>query len=244
MISVLVTGTGRMGKMIMELIENDERFTLAGSIGHDNCNTLADTAPADVVIDFSNKAMLPLLCEYVKRTGTPLVCGTTGFTDEDMQQLQQLGEHAPVLYSANYSVGVAVLRKLAAVAAQALGNDFNIEIIETHHNQKADAPSGTAKLLLNAVDPKHTFDVVHGREGITGKRSPREIGVHAVRGGTVAGKHTVAFFGADEEIELTHLASSRRIFAAGALKAAANLINRPSGFYSIDDILFSQGETP
>ena len=119
---------------------------------------------------------------------------------------------------------------------------FDIEIIETHHNKKADAPSGTAKLLLAAVDPDGACRPVYGREGMCGARTAREIGVHAVRGGTVAGEHTVAFFGDSEEVRLTHRADSRRIFAAGALRAAKALITRAPGFYTFEEILFTQKE--
>jgi 4-hydroxy-tetrahydrodipicolinate reductase len=194
---------------------------------------------ADVVVDFSNRDSLPEVTEYVRRTGTALVSGTTGFTAQQMEQLRRLGDCAPVLHSANYSIGVAVLKKLAAQAAAVLGEDFDIEIIETHHNQKADAPSGTAKLLLDAVDPNHTCTPVYGREGMCGKRTKNEIGVHALRGGTVAGEHTVAFFGPDEEVKLTHRADSRKIFAAGALKAAKKLVGKQNGYYTLEEILFS-----
>ena len=115
---------------------------------------------------------------------------------------------------------------------------FDIEIVETHHNQKVDAPSGTAKLLLDAVNPAGEFDPVYGREGMCGKRPAKEIGVHALRGGTVAGTHTVHFFGQDEEVALTHRATSRRIFAAGAVSAAKKIVSREAGFYSFDELMF------
>lgn len=239
MIRILLVGTGRMGTMIRQLAESDPELQVTGAVNDTNVGDLAAMDKiADVVVDFSNRDSLPEVAEYVRRTGTALVSGTTGFTEQQMDQLCRLGDCAPVLHSANYSIGVAVLKKLAAQAAAVLGGDFDIEIIETHHNQKADAPSGTAKLLLEAVDPEHAYAPVYGREGMCGKRSKKEIGVHAVRGGTVAGEHTVAFFGPDEEVKLTHRADSRKIFAAGALKAAKKLAGMENGFYTLEDVVF------
>ena len=173
----------------------------------------------------------------VLSAGAALVSGTTGYDEAEMDRIRALGEKAPVIHSANYSLGVAVLRRLAAEAAKALPG-FDIEIVETHHNQKVDAPSGTAKLLLSAVNPDDECDVVYGREGMCGKRPAREIGVHALRGGTVAGTHTVHFFGEDEEVALTHRAASRRIFASGAVAAAKKLVEREPGFYGFDELMF------
>ena len=131
---------------------------------------------------------------------------------------------------------MAVRKRAVATAAPALVDAFDVEITEAHHNQKADAPSGTAKMLLNAVDPEGNYDHVFGREGITGARG-HEIGVHALRGGTVAGEHSVFFFGPDETLEFRHSAASRRIFAVGAMRAARFVIGQPNGLYSMDDVL-------
>ena len=238
-ISVFVIGDGRMGTIIRELVEADERLALAGIVGIDNKDDLiADAPAADVAIDFSHKDMLPLVEAYVGRTGAALVSGVTGYTAEEMERVRALGQQVPVIHSANYSLGVAVLRRLAAQAAEAL-EEWDIEITETHHNQKADAPSGTAKLLLDAVNPDGAYDPLYGREGMCGKRSPREIGVHALRGGTVAGTHTVYFFGQDEQVELTHRATSRRIFATGAVAAAKKLVQKETGFYAFDELMFN-----
>ena len=131
-----------------------------------------------------------------------------------------------------------MLRRVLEQISDVLRPDFDIEIVETHHNQKADAPSGTAKLLLEAIDPRHELTPVYGREGLCGKRSRNEVGVHALRGGTVAGQHTVHFFGADEALELTHTATSRQIFVNGALHMARKLQNYPKGRYDLQEILF------
>ena len=238
-VSVFVIGDGRMGTIIRELVEADENLALAGIVGIDNKDDLlADAPAADVAIDFSHKDMLPLVEAYVGRTGAALVSGVTGYSAEELERVRALGQMVPVIHSANYSLGVAVLRRLAAQAAEAL-EEWDIEITETHHNQKADAPSGTAKLLLDAVNPDGAYDPLYGREGMCGKRNPREIGVHALRGGTVAGTHTVYFFGGDEQVELTHRATSRRIFATGAVAAAKKLVNREVGFYMFDELMFA-----
>lgn len=227
-----------MGQMLEECIAAAEDLTLAGAVNSKNIDTLATLEDvADVAIDFSSPAVLPQVAEFVRRTGTPLVSGTTGYAEDQAAELRDLGTVAPVLYSANYALGVAVmaraLRQMTAVL-----KDFDIEVIETHHNQKADAPSGTAKLLVDAVDPEHYLTPVYGRQGFCGRRGKTEIGIHAIRGGTVAGEHTVSFFGEDEVLEITHKAASRRIFASGALHAARALAKLPKGYYTLDQILF------
>lgn len=238
-IGVFVIGDGRMGTIIRELVEADAGLKLVGIVGADTKEDLRETAPAaDVAIDFSHKDMLPLVEAYVARTGAALVSGVTGYSEEELARVKALGRNSAVIHSANYSLGVAVLRRLAAQAAEALA-EFDIEITETHHNQKADAPSGTANLLLEAVNPGGAYEPVYGREGMCGKRDPREIGVHALRGGTVAGTHTVHFFGPDEEVELTHRATSRRIFATGAVAAAKRIVAREPGFYTFDELMFA-----
>lgn len=238
-IGVFVIGDGRMGTIIRELVEADAGLKLVGIVGVDTKEDLREAAPAaDVAIDFSHKDMLPLVEAYVARTGAALVSGVTGYSEEELARVRALGRDSAVIHSANYSLGVAVLRRLAAQAAEALA-EFDIEITETHHNQKADAPSGTAKLLLEAVNPEGAYEPVYGREGMCGKRDPREIGVHALRGGTVAGTHTVHFFGPDEEVELTHRATSRRIFATGAIAAAKRIVAREPGFYTFDELMFA-----
>ena len=235
---VMVVGNGRMGKIIAELVQADESMELVGMVGLEDKDTLLDAAAAaDVVIDFSHKDMLPLTLAYAQRTGAALVEGVTGYGPEEMDLLAQLGETRPVVYSANYSLGVAVLKHVVAQAAEAL-EDFDVEIVETHHNQKADAPSGTAKLLIAAVDPQGQREICTGRSGMTGARPKREIGVHALRGGTVAGTHEVHFFGDNEELELTHRAQSRRIFAAGAVAAAKRLVTKDAGLYDFDSLMF------
>ncbi|MCI8439732.1 MAG: 4-hydroxy-tetrahydrodipicolinate reductase [Oscillospiraceae bacterium] len=235
---ILLIGYGRMGRLIEQtaLAAGDE---IAAVVDIDTIGKLEtmDRA-ADVAVDFSNPAALPAVAAYIRRTGTPLLSGTTGMTADDLAVLDKLGQYAPVLHSANYSIGVAVFRRALEAVSGVLKPDFDIEIVETHHNQKVDAPSGTAKMLLEAIDPNHEYTPVYGRQGICGKRTEKEIGVHAIRGGTEAGTHTVSFFGADEVLEITHRASSRQIFVNGALHMARKLANMPKGRYNLQEILF------
>lgn len=236
----LLIGRGKMGRLIRETaLENGDE--VVAMLGSDDVGELSKLGKvADVVIDFSRPEALSAVCAYIKRTGTPLLSGTTGYTAEEMAQLKSLGAYAPVLWSANFSLGVAVLYRALRVVSDVLKPDFDIEIVETHHNQKADAPSGTAKLLLDAIDPNHALTPVYGREGNTGKRTHEEIGIHALRGGTVAGTHAVHFFGLDEELEFTHRAASRQIFVSGALHMARLLPGKPNQVYDLQKILFGE----
>lgn len=235
---ILLIGYGRMGRLIEQtaLAAGDE---IAAVVDIDTIGKLEtmDRA-ADVAVDFSNPAALPAVAAYIRRTGTPLLSGTTGMTADDLAVLDKLGQYAPVLHSANYSIGVAVFRRALEAVSGVLKPDFDIEIVETHHNQKADAPSGTAKILLDAVDPQHRRTPVYGRQGVTGPRAKKEIGMHSLRGGTEAGTHTVSFFGPDEVFEITHRASSRQIFVNGALHAARKLAGLPKGRYELEELLF------
>ena len=236
----ILTGRGKMGRLIQETAQaaGDE---IEAAFGREDLDRLGQLGRvADVVIDFSRPEALPEIASYVRRTGTPLLSGTTGFTPAQLSQLEALGAWAPVLWSANFSLGVAVLYRALAAVSGVLKPDFDIELTETHHNQKADAPSGTAKLLLEAIDPAHALTPVYGREGTTGRRRKEEIGVHALRGGTAAGTHTVHFFGPDEELEFTHRAASRQIFVNGALHMARLLPGKPNGVYSLQKILFGE----
>ena len=245
MLSTIIMGTGRMGSLIKTTAESmkdasgDALFDIKAQIGFDT-DALASAPAANVIIDFSNACTLPAVAAYVERTGAALVSGTTGYTEEQLDQVRQLGKYAPVMWSGNYSIGVAALRHLVAQATRELPG-FDVEICETHHNQKVDAPSGTAKMLLDeviAAEPECGYHAQYGREGMCGKRDPKEIGMHSLRGGTVAGVHTVSFFGIDEEVSLTHRATSRQIFVNGALAAAQNLMKREPGFYTFDQVMF------
>ena len=232
---LFLSGYGKMGHMV-EALALEKGWQIVGHADIDCVENYGTAPQADVCVDFSGVGALPHLLAYVKRTGTPLVSGTTGLTEPDFAALREASETIPVIWTANYSTGVAVMRKMLSEYAQVL-SDWD-KIVELHHNQKVDAPSGTAKLLLQALDPDGEALVMHGREGLCGKRKKEEIGVFSLRGGTVAGEHTVSFFGEDEILEITHKASSRKIFAAGALRAAEALASKPAGWYSLEELLF------
>ena len=230
-----------MGRLLQETAaaNGDE---IVAALGRSDLDRLGELGrAADVAIDFSRPEALPEICSYVRRTGTPLLSGTTGYTREEYARLAALGDAAPVLWAANFSLGVAVLVRALRTVSGVLRPDFDIEITEAHHSQKEDAPSGTAKLLLEAIDPSGALTPVCGREGNTGRRGRDEIGLHSLRGGTVAGTHTVHFFGPDEELEITHRAASRQIFVNGALHMARLLPGRPKGTYDLQTILFGGG---
>ena len=235
--NIALIGNGRMGRMIDTVCAQDEALNVVGFVGPGACDSLSQIENADVAIDFSYPGNLTDLLETALRRNIPLVIGTTGLTAEQEEQIRAASAQIPIVYALNFSTGVTVLLRLARMASQALSEDFDIEIVETHHNQKEDAPSGTAKALLKSVDPDGAYAVQNGREGRPGKRG-REIGMHALRGGTVAGEHSVHFFGAMEEIELRHRADSREIFARGALRAAGYVIGAKPGLYNMEDVLF------
>lgn len=248
MLSIVICGTGRMGTLIdrtareMRDSAGEPLFEVVAQVGFD-VEELEQAPAADVIIDFSNVAALDAVAGYVRRTGAALVSGTTGYSDEQLAVLRELGSITPVVWSGNYSIGIAALRHLVAQATRELPG-FDIEIVETHHNQKADAPSGTATMLLDEVRAAKaelgagSVKPVYGREGLCGARDTQEVGVHALRGGTVAGVHTVSFFGPSEEVSLTHRAESREIFVNGALAAAQKLVVRDKGFYTFDEVMF------
>ena len=234
--NIFLSGYGKMGHMVQE-IAVAKGWNVVGHADID-CPENYETAPkADVCIDFSGVGAQKALAAYIRRTKTPLLSGTTGLTEPDFDVLRDLSKEVPVIWTANYSTGVAVLKKLLQEYAPVL-RDWDREIVELHHNQKVDAPSGTAKQLLQAIDPDGTALVVHGREGLCGKRKENEIGVFSLRGGTVAGEHTVSFFGEDECLEFTHKAQSRRVFAAGAVRAAEARADKPAGFYTLEELIF------
>jgi 4-hydroxy-tetrahydrodipicolinate reductase len=190
---------------------------------------------ARVVVDFSLPAAVPELLRLAARQGVAVVSGTTGLTDASI--LERAAQQIPVLWSPNMSLGVQVLADLAAEAARRLGPSFDIEISEVHHRKKIDAPSGTALRLAEAIQKVRPLRPVTGREGNVGARTSEEIGVFGLRGGDVIGDHTVYLFGPGERIELTHRATTRDLFAEGALRAARWVVSQKPGRYSLADVL-------
>ena len=235
--NIILCGYGRMGLMIEQIVLQSDDMQIIGVV-HPGLYDSALDVPghADVIIDFSYPGNLDGILERARRDGSAVVIGTTGFSEAQLETIRDASKDLRVMHSSNYSVGVAVLKRAVAMVAPALKDSFDIEIVETHHNQKVDAPSGTAKMLLKAVDPDDSFDHVYRREGVPGARG-HEIGIHALRGGTVAGEHSVFFFGQDEALEFKHTATSRRIFAAGAIRAARYVLGQGPGLYNMDDAL-------
>lgn len=196
---------------------------------------------ADVVVDFSFHDVTTSVVGLCVGHRKPLVLGTTGHTPPEKAAITAAGRHLPLVWSANYSTGVNALFWLTRKAAEILGPDFDLEVVEMHHRLKKDAPSGTASTLveiLASVRQSQIPDVVrHGRQGLVGERTAAEIGVHAIRGGDVVGDHTVIFAGSGERLELTHKAASRETLANGALRAARWVVGRPPGLYDMQDVL-------
>ena len=247
---------GRMGKMIRNLVVEQSEFEISAlteHAGHPLVGSTTDglclSADANslglgkggVIVDFTHPEATLNHIEIARRTGTAMVIGTTGFANEQEKVLTQAAADIPIVYCANTSVGVTLLAQIVRQVASQLGQDWDIEIVETHHNQKIDAPSGTALALGRAAayGRSLSLDEVRdsGRDGVTGQRRKGDIGFAVMRGGDVAGEHTVTFFGQQERIELTHRAGSRIIFARGALRAAAFASTQKPGLYSMDDVL-------
>ena len=194
---------------------------------------------ADVIIDFSHPSALDGLLDYCREKGAALVAATTGYSPEQIAQIRAAAKEIPVFYSRNMSLGINLLIELSKKAAQVLGPQFDIEIVEKHHNQKIDAPSGTALMLADAVN--ETLDekcqYVYDRHSQRKKRSRNEIGIHSVRGGTIVGEHEIIFAGRDEVITLAHSAASKEVFAVGAVNAAVYMAGKPAGLYDMGSML-------
>lgn len=232
---ILIAGTGKMGSLIKETAQKNGNI-VTGMVDAFDLSPLDTMEIPDVLIDFSHRDNLGWIAEYAAEYHVPVVCGTTGLTESDQQTLQKLSEQVPVFYSSNYSYGVAVLNELVRRATALLKDGYDMELVETHHNEKKDAPSGTAKTLLSIMNESGEFTPVYGRQGDVGARG-KEIGVHSLRGGTEAGEHTVYYFGNNETITVSHHATNRVIFVNGALKAADYLVKQPAGMYGMNDLI-------
>ena len=239
--NLLVTGkSGRMGQTIIEAAKLAD---IPVTATHDTGEDLdAAISMATCAIDFTVHSFTTAVVEAALKHGTSLVIGTTGHTDTEREQIYQAAKSIRIVYAANYSVGVNTLFWLTRLASRILTQErFDIEVTEMHHKHKIDAPSGTARRLLEILNEEtHTSyqdDIAHGRLGNIGPRKPREIGMHTLRGGDVVGDHTVLFAADGERVELTHKASSRMTFAAGAVRAACWLESQPVGLYDMQDVL-------
>lgn len=241
-ISICVIGpNGRMGKQIIAAVQNDARFALAGTVSRASlANDKQNLSKADLVIEFtraeSTGDWAKLCAEYKK----PLVSGTTGLNDAQFASLKEAAKAIPIFHANNMSKGVFVAQQLVAQAAKLLNADYAVEIVETHHSKKVDAPSGTALNLAKAAADARGLDkskYIYGREGQTGVRPADQIAIHTLRGGDVIGEHQVYFLGNQERLEITHRSLNRDLFAGGALDAAAWLLQQKPGLYGMADFL-------
>ncbi len=230
---------GRMGQAVIRAAE-EQGVTVGATI--DVGDSLPEAlAKSDCVIDFSSHHFTSELVAECLKQKKSLVVGTTGHTDEELALLREASQSLPVVFASNFSVGVNTLFWLTRRAAELLGPDFDLEVVEMHHRMKKDSPSGTARTLVEILADvrglSYDKDCRHGRFGDVGARTPVEIGVHALRGGDVVGDHTVVFANIGERVELTHKASSRDTFAGGAVRAARWLAGQPAGMYDMQDVL-------
>ena len=248
MIKVLLCGAcGKMGGNVLSLLSEDNEATVVcgvdlypKEIGVPVYRSFADVKEdVDMMIDFSSPVGLQDRLEFAKSKGIGIVLASTGFTADDLALIQSYEADVAIFRTANLSLGINLMQALVKAAAQVLGEGFDVEIIEKHHNLKKDAPSGTALMLADSVN--EAFDggkqFVYGREGIVGAREKKEVGIHAVRGGTIVGEHEVIFAGEDEVITISHSAASKRVFAVGAIRAAKWLVGKPAGKYEMKDML-------
>lgn len=249
MTRIIITGAnGKMGNVLKSIISNREDCEIVAGV---DLNTESkDSFPiyasinevkeeADAIIDFSNPVLLDDLLAYSEKTSTPLVIATTGYSDEQKAKINEASKNCPIFFTYNMSMGVNLLVTLAKKAVQVLGDEFDIEIIEKHHNQKIDAPSGTALMLADAINEEieHSMKYEYDRHSKREKRSKNEIGLHAVRGGTIVGEHDIMFAGRDEIITLSHSARSKEIFAVGAVNAAVFMNGKSAGMYDMSELI-------
>lgn len=249
MLNILLTGiSGAMGAMLQQIIANtSECRVVAGFDHHENTSlpfpvytNLDDCKEAvDVIIDFSHFKAFPTIFAYASTHKIPIVIATTGLSDDDLEAINHGANTFPVFKTANMSIGINLIAKILKEMAGPLENGFDIEIIEKHHNKKIDAPSGTALLLADAINEglENKKDYTYGRYGRDAKRSENEMGIHAIRGGTIPGEHTVMFAGNDEIIEIKHMALSKKVFAEGAVRAAQYLVTKETGLYDMSMLI-------
>ncbi len=250
MIKIILCGcNGKMGRVISENVKSREDCKIVAGIDIDttitdypvfSSPTLVDIK-ADVIIDFSHPSLIADLLEFAVTTATPIVVSTTGYTKDQVELIHRAAKKVAVFHSANMSLGVNLIKELAQQAVRILGAEFDIEIVERHHNQKLDAPSGTAMMLADAINDEvdSSYRYIYDRHSVRKKRDKNEIGIHAVRGGTIVGDHDIIFAGRDEVITISHSANSREVFGVGSVSAALFLSGRKPGLYQMSDMIRS-----
>ena len=227
---IIIHGTGAMGNVVKNLAEA-EGINVTGFADELTNET------GDIIIDFSHYSRINSLLDFAVDKKIPVLIATTGYNDEIKEKIEASSKIIPILTSTNTSLGINLMQDVLSKIVPILCGKYDIELIEKHHNKKIDAPSGTAKTILEVIEAacSHEMSKVYGREGLQ-KREENEIGVHVVRGGTISGEHSVLFCGDDEIIEIKHTALSKKIFGNGALTAARFLVNKPAGLYGMKDI--------
>lgn len=242
---IIISGaTGAMGRVLAEMIEDraEDQVVLGFSIEEEDgpfpiLSKLPDQKTGDVLIDFSLPTALDEVLDYGVKTKTPLVLAVTGYTNEDVEKIKEAAKTIPILYSRNMSLGINIMEMVTKQLAKALAG-FDIEIIESHHRYKKDSPSGTALMLFEAAkEGRGELEKLEGRAGDYDCRPASEVGISAIRGGTVVGEHSVLFLGEDEVVEIKHAAASKKVFAAGALRAAEFVVDQEPGLYNMGDVL-------
>lgn len=249
MTNVVISGCcGKMGRVINDIISNRSDTKVIAGIDK-VCEKYSDftvvskpselSCKPDVIIDFSHPSALDGLLEYAKTNGTALVLASTGYSDEETARIKSAASEIPIFFTANMSIGINLMRELAKKAVSVLGSQYDVEIIEKHHNQKIDAPSGTALMLAESINEAsgYKYSYVYDRHSVRKKRDKAEIGIHSVRGGTIVGEHEIIFAGRDEVITLSHSAASKEVFAVGAVNAAVFVSDKPAGLYSMADMI-------
>lgn len=231
---VIIVGAGTMGKLLKHELE--ERGDIVLAMVHRSTELASLIEKPDIIFDFSHPDNLQLLLEYALTHHIGLVIGTTNYTSKQQFSIHASTKQIPIVQEANFALGIAVVSKILKQITPLLEDDFDMEIIEKHHHQKVDAPSGTAKQLASIMNHDHQYNELYGRRGECGQRG-KEIGIHAIRGGNLAGEHTVLYLGENESIEITHKANSKLIFITGAIKAAAFLLKKENGYYTMNDVL-------
>jgi 4-hydroxy-tetrahydrodipicolinate reductase len=237
---LLVGARGRMGQAVESAAASDAGVEITSRVNRDDAID-AELPNCDVTIDFSHVEATEANCAASLAARKPIVIGTTGHSSDQRRHIERAASSIPIVLAPNFSIGVNTLFWLTRKASELLGDGFDIEVVEMHHRLKKDAPSGTAKRLVEVVCEARSLsyeeDVAHGREGLIGERPARQVGLHAIRGGDVVGDHTVIFASAGERVELTHKASSRQTFAVGAVRAAKWVVGKPPGLYTMEDVL-------
>ncbi len=246
-LDILLFGcNGNMGKVITSEVSNSSDFKIVAGVDNSTGNSnypvyksIKDIRErSDVIIDFSSPETLDDILEYGLENNIPMVLATTGYSEDQIKKINKTSEKTTIFRTANMSFGINVLMKILKEITPLL-KEFDIEIVEKHHNKKVDSPSGTAKMLKDTIveSVEKEFNIVYGRHGNNTKRSENDIGVHAIRGGTISGDHSVIFAGEDEIIEFNHKAQSKKLFAQGALKAALYIMKKEKGLYDMNNLI-------